>query len=62
MEDLDRSSAEADREAMVEELEKLEEMRIQQGGKLTKQQMNTENELRMQLAQAQQEQHMHGNG
>ena len=58
MEDLDRSSAEADQEAMVEELEKLEELRLKQGGQLTPQQQQTENDLRMQLAQAQQEQHM----
>jgi len=58
MEDLDRSSAEADQESMVEELEALEELRLKQGGQLTPQQQQTENELRMQLAQAQQEQHM----
>ena len=58
MEDLDRSSAEADQESMVEELEALEELRLKQGGQLTPQQQQTENELRGQLAQAQQEQHM----
>ena len=58
MADLDISSAEADQENMVEELEKLEELRVKQGGQLTRQQQQTENELRMQLAQAQQEQHM----
>merc|ERR1711865_605920 len=58
MADLDISSAEADQENMVEELEKLEELKLKQGGQLTRQQQQTENELRMQLAQAQQEQHM----
>ena len=58
MDDLDRSSAEADMESMVEELEKLEELREKQGGTLTPQQIKMENDLRMQLAQAQQEQAM----
>ena len=58
MDDLDRSSAEADMESMVEELEKLEELRAKQGGTLTPQQMKMENDLRMQLAQAEQEQAM----
>merc|ERR1712166_1097988 len=49
MADLDISSAEADQENMVEELEKLEELRLKQGGQLTRQQQQTENELQMQL-------------
>jgi hypothetical protein len=58
MEDFDRSTAEADQESMVEELEALEKIRMKQGGQLTPKQQQTENELRMNLVQSQQEQRM----